>query len=135
MAPASEMPIAIERPSGLIVDSLVAAGCPIVPIHPSVAKACRPRYRAAGGKSDLGDSFMLADILCTDGHRFRRLVPCCDEIKALRALVGGRDDLVARRLSLANQLRALLESFWPGAATIFADIDSPIALTLSHVAT
>ncbi len=29
---------------------------------------------------------------------------------------------------MANQLRALLESFWPGAAAVFADIDSPIAL-------
>jgi len=87
LAPASEIPVAIERPSGLIADALVAAGHPVVPIHPNVVKACRPRYRAAGGKSDPGDSFMLADILRTDGHRFRRLVPCCDEIKALRALV------------------------------------------------
>ncbi len=128
MAGAGEMPIAIERPSGLLVDSLVAAEYPIVPIHPNVVKACRPRYRAAGGKSDPADSFMLADILRTDGHRFRRLAPCSDDIKALRALVRGRDDLVAQRLSLANQLRALLDSFWPGAAAIFADIDSPIAL-------
>jgi len=128
MAPAAEMPIAIERPSGLLVDSLVAAGYPLVPIHPNVVKACRPRYRAAGGKSDPGDGFMRADILRTDGHRFRRLAPCSDDIKALRAVVRGRDDLVAQRLVLANQLRALLESFWPGAAAIFADIDSPIAL-------
>ena len=128
VAPAAELPIAIERPSGLLVDSLIAAGYPIVPIHPNVVKACRPRYRAAGGKSDPGDSLMLADILRTDGHRFRRLAPCSDDIKALRALVRGRDDLVAQRVALANQLRALLDSFWPGAAAIFADIDSPIAL-------
>ncbi len=76
VAAAGEMPIAIERPSGLLVDSLVAAEYPIVPIHPNVVKACRPRYRAAGGKSDPADSFMLADILRTDGHRFRRLAPC-----------------------------------------------------------
>jgi transposase len=42
--------------------------------------------------------------------------------------VRARDDLVAERIALANQLRALLESFWPGAAAIFADVDSPIAL-------
>ena len=46
----------------------------------------------------------------------------------MRALVRGRDDLVAQRVALANQLRALLERFWPGAAAIFADVDSPIAL-------
>jgi transposase len=128
LAPAGDIPIAIERPTGLIVDALVEAGHPVVPIHPNVVKACRPRYRAAGGKSDPGDAYMLADILRTDGHRFRPLAPCSDEIKALRALVRGRDDLVAERICLANRLRSLLESFWPGAAAIFADIDSPIAL-------
>src|SRR5947209_4828708 len=128
LAPAGDIPVAIERPSGLIVDALVDAGHPVVPIHPNVVKACRPRYRAAGGKSDPGDAFMLADILRTDGHRFRPLTPCCDEIKALRALVRGRDDLVTQRVALANQLRSLLEGFWPGAAAIFAAIDSPIAL-------
>ena len=40
----------------------------------------------------------------------------------------GRDDLIAQRVALANQLRSLLEGFWPGAASIFAAIDSPIAL-------
>ncbi len=119
--------IAIERPSGLLVDALVDAGLRVVPIHPNVLKASRPRYRGAG-KSDPGDAYMLADILRTDGHRFRALEPQSDEIRALRALVRTRDDLVAARVALANQLRSLLESFWPGAAEIFADIDSPIAL-------
>jgi transposase len=128
IAPAAELPIAIERPSGLIVDALIEAGHPVVPIHPNVVKACRPRYRAAGGKSDPGDAYMLADILRTDGHRFRPLTPLSDDIRALRALVRGRDDLVAQRVALANQLRSLLEGFWPGAAAIFAAVDSPIAL-------
>ena len=123
-----QLPIAIERPSGLIVDALVEAGHPVVPIHPNVLKASRARYRAAGGKSDPGDAYILADLLRTDGHRFRVLEPLSDEIRALRALVRARDDLVAERVALANQLRALLESFWPGAAKIFADVDSPIAL-------
>src|SRR4051795_11275417 len=128
VAPPAELPVAIERPSGLIVDALVAAGHPVVPIHPNVVKACRPRYRAAGGKSDPGDAYMLADVLRTDGHRFRPLTPVSDEIKALRALVRARDDLVTQRVALANQLRSLLEGFWPGAAAIFAAIDSLIAL-------
>jgi len=124
----AELPIAIERPSGLVVDALIQAGHPVIPIHPNVVRACRPRYRAAGGKSDPGDAYMIADILRTDGHRFRPLMPMSDDIKALRALVRGRDDLVAQRVALANQLRSLLEGFWPGAAAIFAAIDSPIAL-------
>ena len=124
----ADLPIAIERPSGLLVDTLIAAGHPVVPIHPNAVKACRPRYRAAGGKHDLGDAYLLADVLRTDGHRFTRLAPQSDAIKALRALVRARDDLVAERVALANQLRAQLGSFWPGAASLFSEIDSPIAL-------
>ena len=124
----AELPVAIERPSGLVVDALVAAGYPVVPIHPNVVKATRPRYRSHGAKSDASDAYLLADLLRTDGARFRPLQPQSDAIRALRALVRGRDDLVATRVALANQLRALLDSFWPGAAAVFAEIDSPIAL-------
>jgi transposase len=120
--------IALERPSGLLVDTLGDAGFEVVPIHPNALKASRPRYSAAGAKSDPGDAFILADLLRTDGHRFRPLRPPSDDTRALRALVRGRDDLVAQRVALANQLRALLDRFWPGAAAIFADVDSPIAL-------
>jgi len=120
--------VAIERPSGLLVDTLVDADFTVVPIHPNAVKASRPRYRSHGGKSDASDAYVLADLLRTDGHRFKALTPQSDEIRALRALVRGRDDLVATRVHLANQLRTLLESFWPGAAAVFADIDSPIAL-------
>lgn len=124
----AELPIAIERPSGLLVDALVEAGHPVVPIHPNVVASSRSRYRANASKSDRSDAYLLADLLRTDGHRFRVLQPLSDEIQALRALVRTRDDLVAERVVFANQLRALLESFWPGAAAIFADVDSPIAL-------
>lgn len=123
-----EVRLAIERPSGLVVDTLVDAGITVVPIHPNAVKASRPRYSAAQGKTDPGDAYLLADLLRTDGHRFRPLAPPSDETKALRGLVRLRDDLVAQRVALANQLRALLEQFWPGAACIFADVDSPIAL-------
>lgn len=119
--------IAIERPSGLLVDALLEAGLCVVPIHPNALKASRPRYHGAG-KSDPGDAYMLADLLRTDGHRFKPLEPQSDEIRALRALVRTRDDLVDARVALANQLRSLLESFWPGAAEIFTEVDSPIAL-------
>lgn len=123
-----QTPVAIERPSGLLVDALVEAGFVVTPIHPNVVKACRPRYRAVSAKSDPGDAYILADILRTDGHRLHPLKPQSDAIKALRGLVRGRDDLVGARVALANQLAALLQSFWPGAAAIFADVASAIAL-------
>jgi transposase len=128
LAPATELHVAIERPTGLVVDTLVDQRFAVVPIHPNVVKAARPRYSAAQGKTDLGDAYLLADLLRTDGHRFRTLTPLSDETKALRGLVRVRDDLVGQRVATANQLRCLLEQFWPGATEIFADVDSPIAL-------
>ena len=128
IASAEAIPIAIERPSGLIVDTLVVAGHPVVPIHPNVVKACRPRYSVAGSKHDGGDAYLLADVLRTDGHRFCPLTPASDEIKALRSLVRTRNALTTQRVALLNQLHALLESFWPGAAAMFHSIDSAIGL-------
>lgn len=124
----AELRIALERPNGLLADSVVAAGFTLVPIHPNAVKASRPRYSAVGAKDDRGDAYLLADLLRTDGHRFRPLQPPSDETRALRALVGVRDDLVAERVALANQLRSTLESFWAGAAEIFTELDSPISL-------
>lgn len=80
---AEDLRIAVERPSGLLVDTLVDAGYRVVPIHPNAVKASRPRYSAAGGKSDLGDAYVLADLLRTDGHRFRELRRSSDELLAL----------------------------------------------------
>lgn len=120
--------VAIERPDGLLVDRLLEAGFTVLPVHPNALKATRPRYEAAGGKSDGFDAFVLAELARTDSHRLRELAPDSDETKALRALTRTREDLVGARVRLANELRAQLDAFWPGAARIFADIDSPIAL-------
>jgi transposase len=120
--------VALERPNGLVVDRLLEAGIAVVPVHPNQLAAARDRYRSGGGKSDGFDGYVLAELARTDMHRLRVLEPDSDETRALRALTRARDDLVGQRVALANQLRAQLEAFWPGAARIFADVDSPIAL-------
>ncbi len=120
--------VSIERPDGLLVERLLDAGLHVIAVHPNQVAAMRPRFTAAGGKSDSFDAFVLAELARTDSHRYRVLVPDSDATKALRALSRAREDLVAHRVALANELRAQLECFWPGAAYVFAEIDSPIAL-------
>jgi transposase len=120
--------VAIERPDGLLVGRLLAAGITVLAIHPNQVKAARDRFRAAAGKTDTFDSYVLCELARTDRHRFPVLAPSSDETTALRALVRTREDLVAARVGLANQLRAQLDAFWPGARRIFADVDSPIGL-------
>jgi transposase len=119
--------VAIERPDGILVERLLAAGLEVLAIHPNQVKAARPRFAVAYGKSDRFDAYVLAELARTDAHRFRALVPDGDETKALKALTRAREDLVGVRVELANQLRAQLAAFWPG-ALIFADVDSPISL-------
>jgi transposase len=120
--------VTIERPNGLLVGRLLASDITLVAIHPNQVKAARDRFRPAGGKSDRFDAFVLCELARTDAHRFPALRPQGDETVALQALCRTREDLVATRVQLANQLRAQLEVFWPGAARIFADVDSKIAL-------
>ncbi|MGH9267791.1 MAG: IS110 family transposase [Acidimicrobiales bacterium] len=123
----AELPVAIERPSGLVVQRLLAAGYPVVSIHPNAFEAARPRWGASRAKSDPGDSFRLADFLRTDGHRLRVLEPLDAPTRHLQALSRMRDDHVEAKVAATNQLTALLDAHWPGATAIFG-LDSPIAL-------
>jgi transposase len=120
--------VAIERPDGLLVGRLLAAGIAVMAIHPNQLAAARDRFRAAAGKSDRFDAMVLCELARTDRHRFRLVAPCSDETFALKALVRTREELVEARVALANQLRSQLDAFWPGARRIFADVDSKIAL-------
>lgn len=124
----SELPVAIERPDGLLVDRLLAAGHEVVPIHANAFHAARPRWEGAAAKSDVGDAYRLADLLRTDRHRLRPLRPLGQATRELQALVRLRDDHVKARVAATNQLAALLGQHWPGAAAIFARLDSEIAL-------
>ncbi len=119
---------AIERPDGLLVGRLLTAGVAVLAIHPNQVKAARDRFRAAAGKNDRFDAMVLCELARTDRHRLPALAPSSDETLALRVLLRTRGDLVDARVALANQLRAHLQAFWPGAERIFAEIDSPIAL-------
>jgi transposase len=126
--PPQALPVAIERPDGVLVDGLCEAGHPVVAIPPAAFAAARRRWASSGTKSDRADAFQLADFLRTDGHRFRQLEPLDAATRTLRALVRTRSDHVEARVAATNQLRGLLEQHWPGAAGIFARLDSEIAL-------
>lgn len=123
-----DLPVAIEATGSLVIDRLLEAGHPVVPIHPNAFHATRPRWGASKAKSDPGDSFKLADYLRTEGHRLRRLRPIDQATAEMQALVRMRQDHVGARVAATNQLRSLLDRHWAGAVGIFARLDSEIAL-------
>ncbi|MEU6656994.1 IS110 family transposase [Streptomyces sp. NPDC046900] len=126
-APA-DLPVAIETTRGLAVDRLLAAGHPIVPVHPNAFHAMRARWGASKAKTDAGDSMKLADYLRTDGHMLPRLEPTEQATLGLQALTRQRADHVEARVAAVNQLVALLDEHWPGGKVLFADLDSDIAM-------
>lgn len=123
-----DVPVAIERPDGRLVDRLLEAGHPVVPVKTNAIKAWRESETISGAKTDAGDADVIADYLRVRRRNLRVLTPFSDETRALRTVVRTRDDLVAQRVAASNQLAALLDAFWPGANRVFADIESPIAL-------
>lgn len=125
--------VAIERPDGPVVDTLLEAGITVVVISPNQLKNLRGRYGSAGNKDDRFDAFVLADTLRTDRSRLRPLLPDTPATATLRRTCRPRKDLVAHRVALANQLRAHLRVVFPGVVGLFADLDSPISLAFFDV--
>lgn len=121
--------VAIERPDGPVVEALLGADIEVVVITPRQVKNLRSRYGSAGNKDDRFDAFVLADTVRTDPGRLAALGPDSPHTAALRATVRARTDLVAHRVALCNQLRAHLQTVFPGAVGLFTDLDSPISLT------
>jgi transposase len=119
---------AIERPDGPVIDALLSAGVTVVVISPNQVKNLRGRYGPAGNKDDRFDAFVLAGTLRTDRARLRSLTPDRPATTALRRACRARKDLVSHRVAVAGQLRAHLANVFPGAAGLFADLDSPVSL-------
>lgn len=122
------VPIAIERPDGRLVDALLEAGHPVVPVKPNAIKTWRESEVISGAKSDPGDALVIADYLRVRAARLRPAVPYSDDTKALRTVSRTRTNLVEAKVAATNQLSAVLDAHWPGAKEIFADVASPISL-------
>ena len=72
------MPVAIERPNGRLVDLLLEAGHPVVPVSPNAIKTWRDGEVLSGAKSDAGDAAVIAEYLRLRAHRLRAAAPYCD---------------------------------------------------------
>lgn len=129
LADPDRVQIGIERPNGRLVDLLLEAGHPVIPVSPNAIKTWREGEVLSGAKSDAGDAAVIAEYLRLRQHRLVPVQPYSSQTRALRTVVRTRDDVVAMRVAATNQLAALLDDHWPGAKAVFADIESPIALT------
>jgi transposase len=115
------IPVAIETPRGLLTACLRATGRKVYPINPMAVARYRDRHSVSGGKSDHGDSVVLANVLRTD-IGFHRPLPADSELAAaIAVLARARQDAVWDRTTAHNKLRSHLREYFPGFLAAFAD--------------
>jgi len=123
-----EILVALETDKGLVVSFLLDLGYTIYPINPKVVSRYRDRYRTSGAKSDPLDALVLANILRTDRHRFRPIMPDSTLARELKVLTRDHKHLVKSRTALSNQLTACLKAYYPRALELFSKVTQPITL-------
>lgn len=114
-APASNENVAvpIKAPHGPVVDALVERGFAVFSINPKQLDRFRDRHSVARAKDDSRDAFVLAESVRTDAQCFRRVHLASDFILEIRELSRLEDDLHQEHTPACNQLRELLNRYFP----------------------
>lgn len=120
--PNDPIPVAIETDRGLWVAALRETGRAIYPINPLAASRYRARHAVSGAKSDATDAVLLANILRTDPGAHRPLPADTEAAQAVRVPARAQQDAVWSRQQIGNQIRDLLNDFYPAAVIAFADL-------------
>lgn len=120
--------IAIERAEGLLVETLQDQGHRLFCVPPKMSARARERYRAAPGKSDAFDAFVLADSLRHEHRHWRQLAVPSPLLAELRALTRDRERLVWNQRDTENQLRAIVMAYHPAVLALFSSLDRDISL-------
>src|SRR6476646_692185 len=76
-----QVTVALERPDGWLVDALLEAGHPVVPVSPNAIKTWRDGEVLSGAKSDAGDAAVIAEYLRLRSHRLRPANPSPRRLK------------------------------------------------------
>jgi transposase len=106
-----------------LLAALVAAGVPTSVLNPAQVAAFR-RSRLGRHKTDRADAQLLARFAELHHGELRVAAPDEPDLARLRAVVGYRDDLVARRTALRNQRH---HAAWAGEAAVVAWLDADLA--------
>ena len=115
----------LERPDGLLVDWLVQAGYAVFVTAPRAAAS----YRSRSSKDDRQDARLLANLRRTGQEECRPLVRHSDTVYQLLHLLRALEQLQRQQVRLTNQLRQVLQQYYPAMVHLFSDLHTAIALT------
>ena len=120
--------INIEHSDGLLVDWLVQAGYSVFVTAPRAAAS----HRSRDSKDDRQDARLLANLLRTGQEDCRPLVRHSDTVYQLLHLLRALEQLQRQQVRLTNQLRQVLQQYYPTMTHLFSDLHTEIALTFLH---
>jgi len=83
----------------------------------------RDRHTVAGAKDDRRDAFVLADALRTDLHLFHRVRLDPASVIRLRELSRAEEDVLQNQVRAGNQLRDLLNRYYPQMLKLCSGVD------------
>lgn len=128
--PENRIPVAIEVPHGVVVETLLERGFPVHSLNPKQLDRFRDRFSAAGAKDDRRDARVLADSLRTDGRAFRRLDVDDPDVILLREWTRSAEQTQCDDLAACNRVRQQLLRFFPQALELSEDLGAPWFLAL-----
>lgn len=121
----SAVAIGIETPHGAVVETMVERGFAVFSLNPKQMDRFRDRHSVSGAKDDSRDAFVIADALATDIHKFHRVKLSSALILRLRQLCRNEEDVKQNQNEAGNQLRDLLNRYFPQMLALCPGVDEP----------
>lgn len=121
----SAVAIGIETPHGAVVETMVERGFAVFSLNPKQMDRFRDRHSVSGAKDDSRDAFVIADALATDMHKFHRVKLSSPLILRLRQLCRNEEDIKQNQVQTGNQLRDLLNRYFPQMLALCPGVDEP----------
>ena len=109
----SSVAVAIERPEGPVVATLLLAGYAVYALNPRQSHRIREIYNHAGNKSDELDSRVLGWTLWMSAETFRRIQPHPELIERLRERTRTADRLKREQRRQCQRIRSALVDYFP----------------------
>jgi len=125
---------ALETSKGLLINSILDADYTVYPINPKSVDRYRDRYKVSGKKTDDFDAMVLANILRTDKHNYRPIIPDSPITQELKILTREYSQLVRLKTLLINQLTSSLKDYYPTALNLFCKLDQQVTLAFLKLA-
>lgn len=121
----STVAIGIETPHGSIVETLVERGFAVFSLNPKQMDRFRDRHCVSGAKDDRRDAYVIADAVATDMKKFHRVKLSGPQLIRLRELCRSTEDIKHNQNQAGNQLRDLLNRYFPQMLALCPGVNEP----------